>query len=203
MQSQAPDIHTPTPHNDSSVTSNATLANASEAKAELVWYALRVTYNRELKVKAHFEALGHECFVPMTAKRVIEGDQAHIKLVPSVHNLLFVRISADAMRKLKAATTLPIRYIIDRGTHQPITVPDRQMKHFITVATHASEQVVYLNDTASLHKGDRVRITGGIFAGAEGTLLRIKGDRRVVVSIAGVVAVATTFVHPSLLEKIE
>ena len=44
---------------------------------------------------------------------------------------------------------------------------------------------------------------GGIFEGAEGTLLRIKGDRRVVVSIPGVIAVATANIHASLLEKIK
>jgi transcription antitermination factor NusG len=47
-----------------------------------------------------------------------------------------------------------------------------------------------------------VRIIGGMFAGAEGVFVRVKGDRRVVVNIEGLVAVATTFVHPSMIEKI-
>lgn len=34
-------------------------------------------------------------------------------------------------------------------------------------------------------EGDRVRVTGGIFEGVEGEFVRIKGDRRVVVSIRG------------------
>ena len=42
----------------------------------------------------------------------------------------------------------------------------------------------------------------GVFEGAEGVLVRVKGDRRVVVAIEGLVAVATTFIHPSMLEKI-
>ena len=54
-----------------------------------------------------------------------------------------------------------------------------------------------------MRKGDKVRITGGLFEGAIGTLMRIKGNRRVVVSIPGVIAVATTDIHPSLIEKIE
>ena len=53
-----------------------------------------------------------------------------------------------------------------------------------------------------LYKGDKVKITGGVFEGAEGYFMRIKGDRRVVVCINGIVAVATAFVHPSLVEKI-
>ena len=38
--------------------------------------------------------------------------------------------------------------------------------------------------------------------GAEGVFVRIKRDRRVLINIPGVVAVATTHVHLSMLEKI-
>ena len=41
------------------------------------------------------------------------------------------------------------------------------------------------------------------FEGCEGVFMRLKGDRRVVVSIPGVVAVATAFIHPSLIQKLE
>ena len=54
----------------------------------------------------------------------------------------------------------------------------------------------------SFRKGERVRVTGGIFEGVEGEFIRVKNDRRVVVSIRGVMAVATTFIHPSLIEPI-
>ncbi|MBR1726592.1 MAG: KOW motif-containing protein, partial [Muribaculaceae bacterium] len=63
--------------------------------------------------------------------------------------------------------------------------------------------LVYLNpEPGDFSQGDRVRILGGPFEGAEGVFVRVKGDRRVVVHIEGVVAVATTFIHPSLIEKI-
>ena len=48
----------------------------------------------------------------------------------------------------------------------------------------------------------RSRITGGIFEGVEGVFVRVRHDRRVVVNIEGVMAVATTFVHASLVEEI-
>ncbi|MGM9824168.1 MAG: transcriptional regulator, partial [Muribaculaceae bacterium] len=101
-------------------------------------------------------------------------------------------------------TTLPIRYIMNRETHQPVVIPRKQMDNFIAVAGNYNEQLLYIeNDPIILHKGDKVRITGGLFEGAIGTLMRIKGNRRVVVSIPGVIAVATTDIHPSLIEKIE
>ena len=45
-------------------------------------------------------------------------------------------------------------------------------------------------------------VTGGPFKGAEGHIKRIKRDRRLIVTIKGVVAVATAYIHPSLLRKV-
>ena len=92
---------------------------------------------------------------------------------------------------------------MDRETRQPIIVPDIQMRSFMAVAGNCDHQLVYLElSTVSFRKGERVRVTGGIFEGVEGEFIRVKNDRRVVVSIRGVMAVATTFIHPSLIEPI-
>ena len=71
------------------------------------------------------------------------------------------------------------------------------------VSGNYEEQIVYLDPIATaLQKGDRVRVTGGIFEGVEGAIIRVKGDRRVSVCIQGVMAVATAYIHPSLIERI-
>jgi len=168
-----------------------------------VWYALRVTYNRELKVKADLDTRGIRCFVPMQYRREERNGQLVKRLVPSVHNLIFVYLEPSAMKDYKMSTELPIRYIMDREKHKPITVPEHEMENFITVAGTYEEKLVYLNsDPGSFTRGDRVRVLGGMFEGAEGIFVRVKGDRRVVVNIPGVVAVATTFIHPSMIERI-
>ena len=183
-------------------TSNIATETTPEAE-EKVWYAIRVTYNRELKVKDDLDSRGIENFVPMQYKHMRKGGKIVKKLVPTIHNLIFVLIDKKSMVEYKATTTLPIRYIMDREKHVPMVIPRRQMDNFIAVAGSYDEQLIYLeNDAGTLKKGDKVRVLGGIFEGAEGTLLRIKGDRRVVVSIPGVIAVATTNIHASLLEKI-
>ena len=170
---------------------------------EKQWYALRVTYNRELKVKSELEMRGVECFVPMHYNEEVRRGKVVRGLMPSVHNLIFVRMGKDEMQEYKASTTMPIRYIMDVSTNKPLVVPDRQMNNFIAVAGTNSEQLIYLDPhTLHLRSGDRVRVTGGIFAGCEGVFVRIKGDRRIVVEIPGVVAVATAYVHQSLIERI-
>lgn len=168
-----------------------------------VWYAIRVTYNRELKVKEDLDSRGITNFVPMQYRREERNGVMVKRLVPSVHNLIFIHITPSDMKEYKMTTDLPIRYIMNRETHKPIIVPSREMENFIKVAGTYNEKLIFLNpDPGDFAKGERVRIIGGAFAGAEGVFVRVKGDRRVIVNVEGLVAVATTFVHPSMIEKI-
>lgn len=177
-----------------------------KGREKKVWYAIRVTYNRELKVKADLDARGIANFVPMQYRREERHGVMVKRLVPSVHNLIFINLTPSEMKDYKATTDLPIRYIMSRGepgTRKPIIVPNNEMENFIKVAGTYDEKLVYLNpDPGDFAKGERVRIIGGDFAGAEGIFVRVKGDRRVVINVEGLVAVATTFIHPSMIEKI-
>ena len=174
-----------------------------KGREEKVCYPLSVTYNRELKVKDDLDARGIQNFVPMQYRREERNGQMVKRLVPSVHNLIFVNLTPTEMVQYKRSTALPIRYIMNRETHKPIVVPTREMESFIKVAGTYEEKLIYLNpEPGDFTKGERVRIIGGDFAGAEGIFVRIKGDRRVLINIPGVVAVATTYVHPSMIEKI-
>jgi len=78
------------------------------------------------------------------------------------------------------------------------------MINFIGISGSHDEQLIYLNpDPRNWEKGQLVKIIGGIFKGYSGRFMRIKGDRRIVVEIPGVIAIATGFIHPSLLVPIE
>lgn len=78
------------------------------------------------------------------------------------------------------------------------------MEDFIAVSGSVDEQILYLTpQEVALKSGDYVRITGGVWKGIEGKLVRIKKNLRVVVEIKGLAAVATASIHPSLIEKIE
>lgn len=176
---------------------------AKDSTTVYQWHAIRVTYNREMKVKHELDSRHIENFLPMKYRVVKRGERRIKEKIPAIHNLIFVYLSRERLQELKDTTTLPIRYIMDRETKLPIVIPERQMKSFIAVSGTLEEQLIYLEpDLSKLKKGDLVRITGGLFEGAEGYFLRMKGDRRVVVCLQGLTAVATTFVHPSLVEKI-
>lgn len=168
------------------------------------WYAMRVTYSREVKMKENLEQRGIECFIPMRYHtRVIRGRKVKI-LKPVIHNLLFAHASKTEIQEAKKYYEY-LQYMIDRE-HQKIIVPDAQMETFIAVAGTYDDQLIWLNpEDLNLKKGARVRITGGDFAGQEGTFVKVKGarDKRVVIAVQGVIAVAMATLHPSLIEVIE
>ena len=144
---------------------------------QLHWYALRITYSRELVLKEYLDAEGIENFIPMHYIYIVKGERKMRKLVPVVHNLVFVHTTRKQLDEIKEVrgSVLPIRYIMDRETRQPITIPDVQMRNFIAVAGNFDQQLVYLDPTCvNMAKGTRVRITGGIFEGVEGEFIRIK-----------------------------
>ena len=69
------------------------------------WFPMRVTYQREMKVKAELDRLGIENFVPMRYK-VVEsqnGGDTELQrvLVPAISNLIFVRSTQERMSELK------------------------------------------------------------------------------------------------------
>jgi transcription antitermination factor NusG len=78
------------------------------------------------------------------------------------------------------------------------------MRNFITVVRNETEQVIYLsNEEVNLKKGMKVRITGGPFAGIEGVFMRIKGDKRLVVSISNMFSVATAYIPSCYVQEME
>ncbi|MGL5894027.1 MAG: UpxY family transcription antiterminator [Bacteroidales bacterium] len=167
------------------------------------WYVMRVTYGRELKLKEYLDSISVSSYIPMHYVNDPK-DQDKKKSVPIIRNLIFILSSRIRLDEIKSREDIPpTRYIIDKSTNKPMIVDNRAMDDFIKVSSSSEKGIMYLSEIERLlGRGDRVRITSGIFEGIEGEIVRIKRDRRVVVSIKGLIAVATTFIHPSQLQKI-
>ncbi len=81
--------------------------------------------------------------------------------------------------------------MMDRSSGLPMIVRDKEMDDFIRVTTEKEDNVKYLDDpSAATAKGTPVEIVSGSFKGVQGKLLRIRRDRKVVLQLAGIVAVA-------------
>ncbi len=174
------------------------------------WFPMRVTYSRELKVKAELDRLAIENFLPMTYKLVdADTENPHRDLVPAINNLIFIHSSKDRISSLKSTNAVlqPLRYMMDRTvqqSHAIMTVPDAQMQNFMRVASKTDDSVMFLNDETVIGKvGKHVLITGGVFDGVTGVIRRVKRCKRVVVELAGIATVAIAFVPSVLLKEIE
>lgn len=172
------------------------------------WYPLRVLYGRELKLKALLSAMQIPNFIPMQYRKVVLKGRETKTLVPAIRNLIFVKAARPLLDELKTQVEerIPFRFIPDKAmaNNSPIIIQEKAMEHFIAVSGTMNEQLIYLTRIeAALRGGDKVRVTGGVFAGVEGRVVRIKKDRRVMVSVDGVAAVVTAFINPLLLQRTE
>jgi len=167
------------------------------------WFAIRVTYGRELKFKQLLNDAGFECFVPMRNKTVEKDGRKVVLTVPAVANLCFVNSEKSLLDEFMRSfgDSCWGRYIWDKATRKPIVVPDKAMDDFIQISRVMSDDVLYLKEiTSKLRQGQKVRVVKGPFKGVEGTVVRIKRSRRVVVELPGMLAIATTYVQPQDLE---
>ena len=176
------------------------------------WFPMRVTYQREMKVKAELDRLGIENFVPMRYK-VVEsqnGGDTELRrvLVPAISNLIFVRSTQERMSELKRRNEVlePLRYMMDHTVareHAIVTVADGQMENFMRVASRTDDSVMFLDEETVVGKeGKRVEIMGGAFEGVTGVIRRVKRCKRVVVEIEGVASVAIAYVPAGVLKVI-
>ena len=178
-----------------------------------IWFPMRVTYQREMKVKAELDRLEIENFIPMTYRFTEsrkQGDtELRRELVPAINNLIFVHSTKERISELKVSNELlePLRYMIDQTAgeaHTIMTVPDKQMENFMRVASVTDDTVMFLDETTIVGKeGKRVEIMGGPFEGVTGVIRRVKRCKRVVVELEGIACVAIAFVPVGLLKEIE
>ena len=174
--------------------------DVSEEKA--VWFAMRATYRREMEAKKLLAAESIESFVPM--RYVLAKNKKKYQLVPVIHNLIFVHARPSHIHQIKKGIQF-LQYMVDKRSGQKIVVPDGQMKRFIAVAGTYHEHLLYFSpEEVNFSKGTKVRICGGEYEGYEGIFIKVKGarDKRVVVQVQGVIAVALATIHPDLIEPI-
>ena len=87
---------------------------------ELFWYAVRVTYSRELALKEYLDGECIENFIPMHYEYIVKNERRVRKLVPAVHNLVFIRSSRERIDRIKDEMGMPLSakvegYLLDES----------------------------------------------------------------------------------------
>lgn len=159
------------------------------------WFVLRVTYGRERKLATILEESNIKYYLPTVVRHYNRPKDGKLmkKEISAIPNLLFVYITRAHLQALKREMEdcIPFRYLMDKATRQPAIVRERQMDDFIKVTSMDPESLLYLdNPDVVLRKGEPVEITHGPLAGVQAYVLRIHRDRKVVLSLDGIIAAA-------------
>ena len=169
------------------------------------WFAVRTMYRNDLNVGRYLEAQGAEVFIPMHYVDVKRGGEVRQVLEPVVRNIVFTRTCRSLLDRVKKEleSKWAIRLFMNRETHEPILIPEEQMRSFIAVAGSYDEQLLFLGaDEVNYKVGDRIRVIAGPFRGAQGRLLRGKGYMRLVGSLAVVLAGAPSSLPPRMIVRL-
>ena len=173
-----------------------------EPKAEK-WFALKVFYNKIGPIKEEAETAGWPTFIPVRVEEEYTADGLKYVEKQLIRSLLFIHCTPEWLIAFKHRHFSDLMFYADLETGKPAPIPDKEMKSFM-ILTSGNRKVEYLGETlADFRRGEHVRVTGGIYKGAEGWIKRVKQDRKFLVAVTGVAVVAVSYIHPEYLEKIE
>ena len=182
--------------------------NERAYKQRVAWYVMRVTYQREIAAQEQLEEQGIETYVPLKRVRKLVKGRLIWRKEAALHNYIFVHSSIDKIQNIKTRDIPYLRYLMGTdpdGERRPQYVRDEHMANFIAITSQETEKIKYLEpDFIDLKVGDRVKVLEGPFKGLEGVYMRTSGrhEKRVVVKILGIAAVATPALKSASVEKI-
>ena len=131
------------------------------------------------------------------------GEKTIVK-VPAVSSLVFFRSTATKAEEIQKCFDGHVILYRYRSSGNPAVISDEEMNIFKLITSDGNPDLEYMDAGAILFKkGQHVRVTGGLFEGAEGYIQRIRGNKRLVVAIEGIVAVATSYIPSCFLQKID
>lgn len=154
------------------------------------WYAIKI-FTARPQILSRLGTNSIETFVPMRQGK------------PFLGSLVFLRCSENYLYDLKSDWFSQIVVYRDAMRTRPEPIPDKEMDNFRLLLSHKDQDLIPIEvKDPNFLVGDRVRVKDGALKGLEGVVKRIKGDRRLVVAINGICAVATSFIPPQNLEPV-
>ncbi len=168
------------------------------------WFAMKVFQNKVFEIESYLQAKDIETYFPVRyEEKTVAGVKKTVRK-PVITSLIFFRTFSENLAEIEQDLNSKVALYRYRKSRQVAVIPEREMEIFKMVTSVGNNNWDYVDAAAmSFRPEDRVRVTDGEFKGAEGYIKRIKGNRRLVVAIEGVVAVATAYIPSCYLQKVE
>lgn len=136
-----------------------------------------------------FNVHGIESFIPMLNEK------------PLFNTLIFIKCTESFVFSIMEDYSRQVYVYRDPEQKKPQAIPTNEMDNFIMVLNIVNQEYIPLKIyDKSFLKGQRVKVLEGPLKGAVGIVKRIKGDRRLIVSVSGIAVIATSFIPPQWLE---
>lgn len=160
-----------------------------EERKEDIWFAVRTFYCKEESVARYLSSHGIEHFIPQRYQEEVTLDgESKRKLVPAVHNLLFIKstISEKEMKDIISQCPVSVSVIKNQETKKYYQIPNSQMVEFRAICDPNYKDTLYVDqEVAEARVGEEVRVVRGQFTGLKGKLVRYKNRSYVVIVLAG------------------
>lgn len=172
----------------------------------LQWYALKVFYNKVFDVEDLLKKAHVESYIPVEDVVIENNGHRKLRRRPVINSLMFVRTDVPMLKHLLSGPLCNQALVyLNAERNAPAAISEREFEAFRLVTSHGHEGLEYFCDEAmvNLSTGQKVRVIEGPFKGTEGYIKRIRRDRRILVVIHGIVAVATSYIAPEFLEVID
>ena len=159
------------------------------------WFALKVFYNKVFAIEELLLKKKIKCYIPCETVKVLkqDGTKKNVRK-PVINSLLFFHsetyIAKEIQKILTDKVILYTRQIDFKKIPLAITSSgEKGLEYFDT-------------DNPKFYQGDHVKVIDGTFKGAEGYICRIKKNHRLIITVHGVCAVATSYIPQAFLKKI-
>jgi transcription antitermination factor NusG len=152
-------------------------ARAFPETAQDPWFALRVKSNHEKTVCSHLAVKGFEVFLPICRTRNRWADRFKLVETPLFGGYVFSRL--DRTRPNAVLSTPGVIQIVGTGRN-----PEPVLEGEILAIRRAVDANFQLRECDFFMKGQRATVVSGALAGLEGTVVSLKQQSRLVLSIS-------------------
>ena len=160
-----------------------------EERKKDIWLAVRTFYCKEESVARYLSSHGIDHFIPQRyqVETGLDGERKR-KLVPAVHNLLFIKlaISEQEMKDILSKCPVSISVFKNQESKKYYQIPNDQMIEFRAICDPNYRDTLFVDqEVAEARIGEEVRVVRGQFKGLKGKLVRYKNRSYVVIVLAG------------------
>lgn len=174
-------------------------------ESDLRWFALKVFYNKVFDIADMLKRQDIKSYIPLTAVIVDRNGVKKLTTRPLISSLMFMQATPENIITIQAELEgKALIYSRRNGARfEPVAIPEKEMNIFMLVTSSGESGVEYIGeDSPRYHEGELVRVIDGPFKGSEGHIARIKNDHRLVVTVKGLCAVATSYIPRCFLQKV-